>query len=115
MKKNQIRLNNLKTNQEALNRYRLAIKELEDLHIFDILRELHSDYILSTGSDEFGESIDLMNYHKISGYMQCLDEIHYLVDNDKLGESITNPDFGAKEQLLKDGYSEKEVELMLGE
>ena len=98
---------------EARNRYRKAILELQDLHIFDILREIQSDMPLSIQPDDKGSQLDLMNYHRMYGYMQALNDIEYLVESRKEPTSMSSPDFGAYSSLLKEGFTEEEINKML--
>lgn len=106
------RLVNFLSDGQARKTYRDAIKVIEDLHIFDILREIQSDIPLSTGSHTDGKDIDLMNYHRMYGYMQALNDVEYLVESREISEA-QSPDFGAYESLLKEGYSAEEIKKML--
>ena len=54
-----------------------------------------------------------MYYHKMSGYMQALNDIEYLVESRKERASMSSPDFGAYNSLLKEGFTEEEINKML--
>lgn len=107
------RLVNFLSDGQARKTYRNAIKVIEDLHIFDILREIQSDIPLSTGSHTDGKDIDLMNYHRMYGYMQALNDVEYLVESRESKATIQSPDFGAYDSLMKEGYSAEEIKKML--
>lgn len=108
-----VRLTNFLSDGDARKRYRRAISELEDLHIFDILREVHSVLPISVGTQQNGEHIDIMNYHRINGYMQALNDIQYLADIKESSNKVNPPDFGAYDSLMKEGYTAEEIEKML--
>lgn len=110
------RLNNLISDPAASKKYRAAIRVLEELHVFDLLREqaMESATISSIGS-EFGTDIDLSTYHTLCGYISCLKDIQsnmFFSDNTTTKPSI---DFGAREELEKQGYSKEEINKMFGE
>lgn len=110
-----VRLTNFLSDGDARKRYRRAIAELEDLHIFDILREVHSVLPISLGSQQEGEKIDMMNYHRMNGYMQALNDIEYLADVKESSSKIAPPDFGAYDSLIKEGYTTEEISKMLSD
>ena len=107
------RLTNFLSDGEARNRYRKAIMELQDLHIFDILREVHSVLPINIGLHQDGGLVDTMNYHRMNGYMQALNDIEYLADIKEATSKVTPPDFGAYESLIKEGYTTEEINKML--
>ena len=113
MIRTRVRLNNFLSDGEARNRYRKAINELEDLHIFDILREIQSEITSSIGTSVDGKELDLLNYHKMYGYMQALNDIEYLVEVKESSSDAGEPDFGARESLRKEGYTDEEINKML--
>ena len=106
------RLVELLKNKQARKEYSDAIQVIKGLRIFDILREIQSDMSLGIGVNSDGKDIDLMNYHRMYGYMQALNDIEYLVEN-RESNDMQLPDFGAYESLLKEGYSEAEIRKML--
>lgn len=108
-----VRLTEFLSDSDSRNRYRRAIRELEDLHIFDILREVQSVFPISIGSHQDGKDIDIMNYHRINGYMQALNDVQYLADLKESSSKVTPPDFGAYDSLIKEGYTTEEIEKML--
>ena len=107
------RLTNFLSDGDARKRYRQAINELEDLHIFDILREVHSVFPINLGNSQNGGQIDTMNYYRTNGYMQALNDIQYLADIKDSSNKVTPPDFGAYDSLIKEGYTSEEIEKML--
>lgn len=107
------RLVNFLQDAQAKNEYRKAIRAIKDLRVFDILREIQSDLALSIGSHSEGKDLDLMNYHRLYGYMQALNDIEYLVEERDTKGTIESPDFGAYDSLLKEGYSAEEIQKML--
>lgn len=107
------RLANFLRDGDSRNRYRKAISELEDLHIFDILREVQSVLPINIGRHQDGKDLDVMNYHRINGYMQALNDIEYLADLKESSSRVSPPDFGAYDSLIKEGYTTEEIEKML--
>ena len=71
------RLVELLRNNQARKEYSDAIQVLKGLRIFDILREVQSGMTLGVGSNTDGKDIDLMNYHRMYGYMQALNDVEY--------------------------------------
>ena len=110
-----VRLTNFLSDGDARKRYRRAISELEDLHIFDILREVHSVFPIALGAHQDGNKIDMMNYHRTNGYMQALNDIQYLADIKESSNKTSAPDFGAYDSLIKEGYTSAEIEKMLSD
>lgn len=100
---------------ESRNRYKRAITDLEELHIFDILREIQSEVPISVGAVVDGQSIDLMQYHVLHGYMQALNDIEYLVESREPAKTIGSPDFGAEGKLMNEGYTKEEIRKMFEE
>lgn len=98
---------------QARKQYRNAMSVLKDLHIFDILREIQSNIPLSIGKSVDGKDLDLMNYHRMYGYMQALNDIEYLVEVRETSSKLESPDFGAFESLRKEGYTDEEINKML--
>lgn len=113
--KKTLRINNLQVDKEANKKYRDAIYVLEELHIFDLLREqLLESFTTSNVGFEYGKDIDLYNYHHLCGYIDCLEDIRSLSSSET---TIAKPvvDFGAREELEKQGYSKEEINKMFGE
>lgn len=108
------RLVELLKNKQARKEYSNAIQVIKGLRIFDILREIQSDMSLGIGVNSDGKDIDLMNYHRMYGYMQALNDIEYLVEN-RESQKAQAPDFGAYDSLMKEGYSAAEIKKMLEE
>ena len=106
------RLVELLRNNQARKEYSDAIQVLKGLRIFDILREVQSGMTLGVGSNTDGKDIDLMNYHRMYGSMQALNDVEYLVESREISEA-QSPDFGAYDSLLKEGYSAEEIKKML--
>ena len=88
------RLVELLKNKQARKEYSDAIQVLKGLRIFDILREVQSGMTLGVGVNADGKDIDLMNYHRMYGYMQALNDVEYLVESREISEA-QSPDFSA--------------------
>lgn len=100
---------------DARRTYRRAIDEIKNLHIFDILREVQSTFPISLGSHQDGKEIDAMNYHRLNGYMQALNDVEYLADLKESSSKVYPPDFGAYDSLIKEGYTTEEINKMLSD
>lgn len=105
------RIRAIRENQEARNKYRDAISALRELYIFDILRERILDESFH-GVPEPHVSTVLFN--RLMGYIRCIDDLQSLLDTPQQAASLPL-DFGARESLKEQGYTDDEIVKMLGE
>lgn len=103
---NQRRLQNLRETKIARDRYYSALNVFEELHIFDILRERLAENCFSVGTTE-----DTTRFHKMCGYVDCINDIQTLLEYATPQE--LSLDFGARQALAEEGYSEEEINKML--
>lgn len=105
------RIQAIRENQEARSKYREAISTLRELYIFDILRENLLERSARMIPDPNAEC---RRFNEMMGYMECIDEIQSLLDTPS--QSVALPlDFGAREDLKEQGYTDEEIIKMLGE
>lgn len=91
--------------KEASERYREAIRVINELRVFDLLRE----QILYPITDN-----NEANYCRISGYIQCMNDLNTFLDMPTKYSELPL-DFGAREQLKSEGFNDEEIIKMLGE
>lgn len=103
---NQMRLQSLRETKIARDRYYSALNVFEELHIFDILRERLAENCFSANTET-----DVIKYHEMCGYIQCIHDIQTLLEYSTPQE--VSLDFGARQALEKEGYSEEEIIKML--
>lgn len=109
------RLQAIRENQEAASKYREALAILQELHIFDVLREdISSSLVMHTGA-EFGKDVDLAIYYKLCGYKECIHDLETLLNTSTGVVNKVPLDFGARESLREQGYTEAEILKILGE
>ena len=105
------RIQAIRENQEARSKYREAISTLRELHIFDILRERALDNSSTYTPDDHRDSTQ---FHRLMGYIGCIEDLQSLMDTPS--QSVVLPlDFGAREDLKEQGYTDEEIIKMLGE
>lgn len=107
-----LRVQALRENQIARGRYLDAISTLRELRIFDILRE----HLLDRSSNRIqgDPNIDRLYFYKMMGYTDCLEDLQSLMDA-PVETDKWELDFGARESLKEQGYTEEEIIKMLGE
>lgn len=106
------RIEAIRENQEARNKYRDAISALRELYIFDILRE----HLLDRSSNRIhgDPNIDRLYFYEMMGYIDCLEDLQSLLDTPQQAASLPL-DFGARESLKEQGFTDAEIVKMLGE
>lgn len=105
------RIEAIRENQEARNKYREAISVLKELHIFDILRERALDDSVVYNPDDHRDSTQ---FHRLMGYITCIEDLQSLMEERQVPSKWTI-DFGARESLKEQGYTDVEIVKMLGE
>ena len=105
------RIQAIQENQEARNKYRDAIIALRELRIFDVLRERELNECSPFNMDSYHDSIQ---FHKLMGYIKCIEDIQSLIDTPEAPTKWVI-DFGARESLKEQGYTDAEIVKMLGE
>lgn len=105
------RIQAIRENQEARNKYRDAISVLRELHIFDILRERALDDSVVYNPDDHRDSTQ---FHRLMGYVTCIEDLQSLMDTQETPAKWTI-DFGARESLKEQGFTDAEIVKMLGE
>ena len=105
------RIQAIQENQEARNKYRDAISVLRELHIFDILRERALDNSSIYTPDDHRDSTQ---FHRLMGYIGCIEDLQSLMDIQEVPAKWT-VDFGARDSLKEQGYTDDEIVKMLGE
>ena len=105
------RIQAIQENQKARNKYREAIIALRELHIFDVLRERELNECSPFNMDAYHDSTQ---FHKLMGYIKCIEDIQSLIDTPEAPAKWVI-DFGARESLKEQGYTDAEIVKMLGE
>lgn len=105
------RIQAIRENQEARNKYRDAVSALRELYIFDILRERALEESTPSIPDPHLGSV---LFNKLMGYISCIDDLQSLLDTPQQAASLPL-DFGARESLKEQGFTDAEIVTMLGE
>ena len=103
------RLQALRENPQASSRYREALSVLHELHIFDILRESFLENSMS-----YLDNRDAMQFHQLLGYKLCIEDLETLINTPE--ETVNwKAEFGARESLKEQGFTDAEIIKMLGD